>query len=29
MMESQFIESTDSIGANVAEGYGRYYLDKV
>lgn len=26
----QFIESTDSIGANVAEGYGRFhYLDKI
>ena len=26
----QFIESTDSVGANVAEGYGRYhYLDKI
>ena len=26
----QFITSTDSIGANIAEGYGRYhYLDKV
>lgn len=26
----QFIESTDSVGANVAEGYGRFhYLDKV
>lgn len=26
----QFIECTDSIGANVAEGYGRFhYLDKV
>lgn len=26
----QFMESTDSVGANVAEGYGRYhYLDKV
>lgn len=26
----QFIESTDSVGANIAEGYGRYhYLDKI
>jgi four helix bundle protein len=26
----QFIESVDSIGANIAEGYGRFhYLDKV
>ena len=26
----QFIESTDSIGANIAEGYRRYhYLDKI
>lgn len=26
----QFIESTDSVGANIAEGYGRYhYLDRV
>ena len=26
----QFIESTDSIGANIAESYGRYhYLDRV
>ncbi len=26
----QFISSTDSIGANIAEGYGRYhYLDRV
>jgi four helix bundle protein len=26
----QFIESTDSTGANVAEGYGRYhFLDKI
>jgi len=25
----QFIESTDSVGANIAEGYGRFhYLDK-
>jgi four helix bundle protein len=27
---NQFIESTDSVGANIAEGYGRFhYLDKV
>ena len=26
----QFIESLDSVGANIAEGYGRYhYLDKI
>lgn len=26
----QFIDSTDSVGANVAEGYGRFhYLDKI
>ncbi|MCX5666892.1 MAG: four helix bundle protein [Candidatus Omnitrophica bacterium] len=26
----QFIESADSVGANIAEGYGRYhYLDKI
>ena len=26
----QFIEATDSVGANIAEGYGRYhYLDKI
>lgn len=26
----QFIESTDSTGANIAEGYGRYhYLDRI
>ena len=26
----QFIESTDSVGANIAEGYGKYhYLDKI
>lgn len=26
----QFVESTDSVGANLAEGYGRFhYLDKV
>lgn len=30
IMGDQFIESTDSIGANIAEGYGRFhYLDKV
>ena len=29
-MGDQFIRSTDSVGANVAEGYGRYhYLDKI
>lgn len=27
---NQFLRSVDSIGANIAEGYGRYhYLDKV
>lgn len=27
---NQFIESTDSVGANIAEGYGRFhYLDKI
>ena len=26
----QFVQSTDSVGANIAEGYGRFhYLDKV
>ncbi len=26
----QFIQSTDSVGANIAEGYGRFhYLDKI
>ena len=26
----QFVESTDSVGANIAEGYGRYhYLDRI
>jgi four helix bundle protein len=26
----QFVEATDSIGANIAEGYGRFhYLDKI
>jgi len=30
IMGDQFIESTDSVGANVAEGYHRFhYLDKV
>jgi len=24
----QFIEAIDSIGANIAEGYGRYYIWK-
>ena len=29
-MGDQFIRSTDSVGANVAEGYGRFhYLDKI
>lgn len=29
-MGDQFIESTDSVGANIAEGYKRYhYLDKI
>lgn len=29
-MEDQFIESADSIGANIAEAYGRYhYLDRI
>ncbi len=29
-MGDQFISSTDSVGANIAEGYGRYhYLDKI
>ncbi len=28
-MGDQFIESTDSVSANIAEGYGRFhYLDK-
>jgi len=27
---NQFIESTDSVGANISEGYGRFhYLDKI
>lgn len=30
VMGDQFIESTDSVGANIAEGYSRYhYLDKI
>lgn len=30
IMGDQFVESTDSVGANIAEGYGRYhYLDKI
>ncbi len=30
VMGDQFVRSTDSIGANIAEGYSRYhYLDKV
>lgn len=30
ILGDQFIESTDSVGANIAEGYGRFhYLDKV
>lgn len=30
IMGDQFIESTDSVGANIAEGYGRYhYLDRI
>ncbi len=30
IMGNQFVESTDSVGANIAEGYGRFhYLDKV
>lgn len=29
-MGRQFVRSIDSIGANIAEGYGRYhYLDKI
>ena len=30
IMGDQFIRSVDSVGANIAEGYGRYhYLDKI
>lgn len=30
IMGDQFIESTDSVGANIAEGYARYhYLDRI
>ena len=30
IMGDQFIESADSVGANIAEGYGRYrYLDRI
>ena len=30
IMGDQFIESTDSVGANIAEGYARYhYLDQI
>jgi len=30
IMGGQFIEAIDSVGANIAEGYGRYhYLDKI
>ena len=30
IMSDQFIESTDSVAANIAEGFGRFhYLDKV
>lgn len=30
VMGDQFLESTDSVGANIAEGYGRFhYLDKI
>lgn len=30
IMGDQFIGSTDSVGANIAEGYGRFhYLDKI
>lgn len=30
MLGEQFIRSVDSIGANIAEGYGRYhYLDRI
>lgn len=30
IMGEQFVTSTDSIGANIAEGYGKYhYLEKI
>jgi len=30
IMGDQFIEAVDSVGANIAEGYGRFhYLDKI
>jgi four helix bundle protein len=30
IMGDQFIESADSVGSNIAEGYGRYhYLDRI
>jgi four helix bundle protein len=30
VLGDQFIESTDSVGANIAEGYGRFhYMDKI
>ena len=30
IMGDQFVRSVDSVGANIAEGYGRYhYLDKI
>ena len=30
IMGDQFIESTDSVGANIAEGYSRYhFLDRI
>jgi len=30
IMGDQYVESTDSVGANIAEGYGRFhYLDKI
>jgi len=30
IMGNQFIESIDSVGANISEGYGRYhYLDRI
>lgn len=30
IMGNQFIESADSVGANIAEGYGRFhYLDRI